>query len=107
MQNSSKKISFSIFSKHRAALSGLAILLIMVFHYFENVVQMGEEHIIYGPALLWCRLIGSIGVELFLLISGIGLYFSFHKNRKLLSFYERLTQLYHEAGKFATVCGRF
>ncbi|MCI6915056.1 MAG: acyltransferase [Lachnospiraceae bacterium] len=89
MQNSSKKISFSIFSKHRAALSGLAILLIMVFHYFENVVQMGEEHIIYGPALLWCRLIGSIGVELFLLISGIGLYFSFHKNRKLLSFYER------------------
>lgn len=52
-------ISYSILSKYRRGLMGLAIMLIMLFHL--NIWEYGE-----------------IGVEFFLILSGIGLTYSRH-----------------------------
>ena len=62
--------NLSDISKYRSALMGVSILLIMFFH---------------------CGLIpnGHIGVEFFLFISAIGLYFSLSKNPDTPQFYKR------------------
>lgn len=61
---------FSDFSKYRTQLMGISILLIMMFHvgFFK------------------C---GYIGVEFFLLISAIGLFFSLSKDQRLIPFYKK------------------
>lgn len=61
---------FYDFSKYRTQLMGISMLLIMLFHV---------------EALP----LGYVGVEFFLLISGIGLYFSLSKNNDLKTFYKK------------------
>lgn len=61
---------FSDFSKYRTQLMGISILLIMLFH----------------AHFLKC---GYIGVEFFLLISAIGLFFSLSKDQRLIPFYKK------------------
>ena len=61
---------FYDFSKYRAQLMGIAMLLIMLFHV---------------GALSY----GYVGVEFFLLLSAIGLYFSLSKNDQLGPFYKK------------------
>ena len=61
---------FSDFSKYRTQLMGISILAIMLFH--ANFLKCG-----------W------IGVEFFLLISSIGLFFSLSKDQRLIPFYKK------------------
>lgn len=61
---------FSDFSKYRTQLMGISILVIMLFH--ANFLTSG-----------W------IGVEFFLLISAIGLFFSLSKDQRLIPFYKK------------------
>lgn len=61
---------FSDFSKYRTQLMGISILLIMLFHV----------------GFLKC---GYIGVEFFLLISAIGLFFSLSNDQRLIPFYKK------------------
>ena len=60
----------NILSEYRKPLMGVAILLIMFYH----------------TGLLSC---GDIGVEVFFLLSGIGLFYSLNKNENIKSFYIR------------------
>lgn len=78
------KMNWDIFSKNRAHMMGFAIILIMAFHWAENYTLLTDS----PPAILDPLVeVGSCGVEIFLFLSGIGLYFSYTRTRNLKSFY--------------------
>ncbi len=81
-----KVFRMGMLSKAKSEIYGLSIILIMLFHaggtkstYFAGIP--GLEKI--GK---WITVHGSIGVEVFLLMSGITLYFSYHKNQNTKEF---------------------
>ena len=80
-----KKLSFNIFSKYREVLMGLAILSILIFHYTEDCYNASINYT--GIVKLYKTYIGSSGVDIFLLLSGLGLYYSFSKNNNINDFY--------------------
>ena len=79
-----KKIyDWGIISKYRTALMGVATILVLLIH--ANEYQ-------WPGYLYWAyKLIseGSIGVDIFLFLSGIGLYYSMNKKTDILDFYKR------------------
>ena len=80
-----KKLSFNIFSKYREILMGMAILSILIFHYTEDCSTFGINY--NGFVKLYKTYIGSSGVDIFLLLSGLGLYYSFSKDNSIKNFY--------------------
>lgn len=79
-------LSFSSLSVHRNAIYGFAALWIVFFHY----VDMGKKVVGFSPKLqfLWDSFqMGNIGVDIFLFLSGVGLYYSFTKDSRVLRFY--------------------
>lgn len=97
-------INLNKLSKHRNLLFGLAIVSIIIFHFsadvkdaiFEdhlislfdhdlNVIQNIINFLIIGFYVL----IRSVGVEIFLILSGMGLYWSYGKDRNITQFYKR------------------
>lgn len=90
-QQQSGKLNWGIYSELRAELMGFSIFLIVIFHGAENYnILLG-----YTPApLRYLVYAGMTGVEMFLLLSGIGLYFSYTRNRDLKIFYwKRFTSI--------------
>ncbi len=77
-------INFDIFSKYRGMLMGIAILGIMFFHY---TVSRGNEANWFESC--YHLYIGGSFVDVFLILSGIGLYYSFKKVSNLSVFYEK------------------
>lgn len=79
--------TFDIFSKYRSKLMGIAIISIIIFHFTEDcsIYKMKYEGIVY----YYNRYIGSSFVDVFLFLSGFGLYYYFsnNKGRKLSEFY--------------------
>lgn len=59
-------------SKNRTAIMGISMVLVVMFH------SSFEIHSI--PILQAFKMSGDIGVDIFLLVSGIGIYFSLQKN---------------------------
>lgn len=79
-----RPIEINSLSKYRSALMGVAMIIVMLFH-----VSLPRQHALYG--LVRC---GNLGVDMFLFLSGIGLWFSWTKNpainwRSTLNFYWR------------------
>lgn len=75
---------YQTLSKYRRELMGLAIILIMICHttlYFEQRVIRS----LYFPLIEFCK----IGVDIFFLMSGIGLYYSFYKDKNVIRFYRK------------------
>lgn len=71
------------FSKYRAELMGLATLLVLLVHSFECRIS-------YRPDILNLIFKQSfIGVDIFLLISGVGVYWSLAKNESATDFWMR------------------
>lgn len=75
------KMNFSLLSAYRQELMGVSILLILLYHIFiplpvSNTIKFFTEQ-------------GRIGVDIFLILSGIGLYFSLKDNSSLLFFYKK------------------
>ena len=87
-----KNIELSDISRYRGELMGAAMLFIILFH-----VQLPRSDMFFG-----LRRMGNIGVDLFLFLSGIGLWFSWMKDRegenlrqKTVGFYlRRLLRIY-------------
>ena len=78
----------------RSELFGFSIISIILFHYCEDVQSAGfggaAEVLTIGYNLLF----GSTGVEIFLFLSGMGLFYSLSGNPRLSVFYrKRLTRL--------------
>lgn len=70
--------SYELLSKYRGVLMGVQILLIMAFHYTEDLSNAADHF--NGPAQVFYDYIGSSGVDMFLMISGLGLYYSWKRN---------------------------
>lgn len=66
-------------SRQRGALMGLAILIVVMFH-----VSQPRSSDFYGL----CRL-GNVGVDVFLFVSGMGLWFAWQKSQSLLHYFKR------------------
>ena len=72
-------IELANISRFRGELMGAAMLFIMLFH-----VDLARSDTFFG-----LRRMGNIGVDMFLFLSGIGLWFSWAKNSSVKRFYFR------------------
>ena len=78
-------------SEYREELFGIAILSIMFFHFTVIYLDFYEsgQSLFYISINRFNKLIGSAGVDAFVFLSGVGLYFSFSGNSDILRFYSR------------------
>lgn len=85
-----KNISWNLVSKYRTELMGCSILGIILFHWYENCM-------IHGKSINFILHLFSLGnrfVEVFLILFGMGLYYSFKKQENIKTFYlRRITKL--------------
>lgn len=90
-----KNLNWNLFSKYRNELFGLAVIGIIVLHYFEDVTASDATGgLILKVAQLYSWLIGSTGVDIFLFLSGMGLFYSLKKKYDIKLFYiNRLKRL--------------
>ncbi|MBE5957339.1 MAG: acyltransferase [Lachnospiraceae bacterium] len=84
--NSKAKLDFYNLTKIRPYIMGLATILIVLFHL--EIPDYSGSNILVN-ILLFIRNHGNIGVELFLMASQIGCYFSFSKSENKKEFYKR------------------
>lgn len=77
-------------STYRNELFGIAILTVILHHYFEIFKTVeAPNRIIYIIARIYNSTVGSVGVDIFILLSGFGLYYSLFSGRKLSLFYKK------------------
>ena len=78
-------------NKHRLYIFGLATLWIALFHsyYLDLSSYSALSFMNIGVTLEGIKRLGSGGVDIFLVLSGIGLYYSFSKTPKVLTFYRK------------------
>lgn len=74
----------SLINKYRKIIMGFAILWVMFLHCYADLME--ELHV---PVIAFIFAQGNLGVELFLFLSGIGLYYSMSKDSAPLPFYWR------------------
>lgn len=74
-----RPVELADISRYRGELMGLAMIFVMLFH-----VWMPRSNPMYG--LVRC---GNVGVDMFLFLSGIGLWFSWTRNPSLRHFFKR------------------
>lgn len=77
------RVSLNLLSKYRTTLMAIGILLVMFCH---STVQV-DGQLQYACTLT--KKFAQIGVDMFLLLSGIGIYCSLDKNSSLKSFYSK------------------
>lgn len=78
-------IELANISRFRGALMGIAMLIIILFH-----VDLARSDMFFG-----LRRLGNLGVDMFLFLSGIGLWFSWMKTPSYKHFYfRRLIRIY-------------
>lgn len=74
--------TYNCIGKHRTELMGFAMIVIMFFHMnFSVPSQFG--------ILSFIKQTGYGGVDIFLFLSGYGIYHSLKKNSSLLGYYKR------------------
>lgn len=81
-----KPFNLGLISACRNELFGLTIIGIILFHYFLRVIEHGTPNAV---ASFYDTVFSSVGVECFLFLSGMGLYFSMKKNSSLKQFYTK------------------
>lgn len=84
MEESKNQLNWGIFSQYRGEAMGFAILWIMLFH---GIGWVGE--LPHGGIFNYILKNGNAGVEIFLFVSAIGLYFSLSRDGSLTHFYIR------------------
>lgn len=90
MKKDREELGFYSFSVYRKELFAFSIISIIIFHFFDNVLEFTTDTgISLLPAKCFTSIISSIGVEIFVLLSGLGLYFSFRKNSVIKEFYTK------------------
>lgn len=84
-----ERIHLVSISKYRNVLFGIAIISIMIHHWCENYVAVYDSGLLWMLAEVYVLLIGSVGVEIFLFLSGVGLCYSLKKDESINRFYRR------------------
>ena len=80
MNNTKTIMIFNNISKYRSSLMGVAMLSVFLFHSMGNWMP---------KVVLDIAANGSIGVDVFLFLSAMGLTYSISKNPSVLAFYKR------------------
>lgn len=76
-------INLSLLSKYRKECMSISIIMIMFCHI--NLSLIGNDNIANEISII--QMIAQVGVDIFLLLSGVGLYFSMSKDSNLINFY--------------------
>ena len=84
IQSNKQEGDFFLLSRFRGALMGFASLWIIFFHEW---IKLLDNHPVGSAIEGYIKSIGFCGVDIFLLVSGIGLYFSMQKKTSLPMFY--------------------
>ena len=79
MTHKIKDIELADISRYRGELMAAAIIATILFH-----VSLPRSDMFYG-----LRRMGNIGVDIFLFLSGMGLWFSWVKNQSVERFFTR------------------
>ncbi len=75
-------------SLYRGELFGAAILSVIFYHYFKLFYEIeASNKAIYIISRFYYNAIGSVGVDIFIFLSGFGLYYSLSRKPKLSSYY--------------------
>ena len=82
-----KKKTFKLLSDYRTFLMGIAIISIIIFHFTEDCHSY--NYMFKLPIRGYYNYISSVGVDIFLMLSGLGLYYSMNKNDKVIQFYKK------------------
>ena len=77
-------MNVQLISKYRTQIMGFAAVMVLLFHFFPCLYP--DLHIPVVTALLKY---GNIGVDIFLLLSGMGLYCSLSKDSRTIPFYRK------------------
>lgn len=87
----SHQLNLSVVSQYRNEMFGLSILSIIVFHFCEAVLLTKNPAAAYAYnfANTYNQILSSAGVEIFLFLSGMGLFYSMKKNGNVLQFYSK------------------
>ena len=85
------KKTFNLFaiSEARNVIFGIATLWIGLFHSFELTLKPYTDNKFLIDAFKFFKGTGNVGVDMFLFLSGVGLFFSFTKDGKLLNFWKK------------------
>lgn len=78
-------MNYSQLSRHRSELMGLAIIGILFCHFKECLLIHQKTIPLYADILSR----GICGVDIFMILSGVGLYYSFSNDKDILSFYKK------------------
>ena len=79
--------SYSLLSRYRSLLMGIQIIFIVFFHFTADC-KGADVH--FGGLIEWFyTFIRSSGVDIFLLLSGMGLYFSWRKHPDFNSYFQK------------------
>ena len=91
MTQTKKTLSWTLLSKYRAPLMGIAMIGVYLTHYKQ---AFSVNKVTPVPWIVRQLKYGSSGVDIFLILSGLGLCYSFAKDSNLLRFYgKRLVRL--------------
>ena len=85
MNNEKYKPTYSLISKYRTVLMGLAIIMIMFCHM--DVAQSHND--IPSTSLARALHLFTVGVDIFLFLSGVGLYYSYTKKKQSYGEFEK------------------
>lgn len=87
--NNMKKIlsqmTWESVSQKRNLIFGFLTVMIVCYHFCEDTLRLKGFPLILKPLGMY----GNCGVDIFLLLSGMGLYYSFSKNSNILEFYKK------------------
>ncbi len=82
-----KNKTFKIISDYRTFLMGLAIISIIVYHFTEDCFSY--KYMFNGWIKTYYKYISAVGVDIFLMLSGLGLFYSMKKNDNTKEFYKK------------------
>ena len=88
-------MKLSLISKYRTHIMGAAMMWIMWFHS----AYAGKSEVFH-----FIHNIGFFGVDMFLMVSGLGLYFSMRKSKSMSAFYKKRAVRILPAYLIVTVC---
>lgn len=95
LNETERRNGFLLLSKYRNAIMGLAAIWVLLFHAWLPIMPASTpEHFnLFGFLEIYFLDIGYCGVDIFLLVSGIGLTFAIKKGSLLRFYYRRFRRL--------------
>ena len=93
--NGGCKNGYELLTKYRSAVMGVATLFIFYFHAWTPLTLEPQESRVFIISFIehFCKLTGFLGVDIFFLLSGIGLTFAIKKQSIPKFYYRRIRRI--------------